>query len=221
MDDIQKPQSGLDFGGSHKNFEAVIAKDANLWHWWRRQFRSGAAVAKKEGAIASDRQDCSFPSSIIQSNSRSGCHGTFVRGLVPVVAAGQCRTVDFCHITLMSTNPVIRASASRTGSRVTGPAFHHPDYFSAGGPREFRGSPCRSSSNQGPLRISDSTGTTILMSTALRSGPANQRSITHVCRWRLFDPEQFWRGAHRTFESGAFVRLPTGREVLHILAAQF
>src|SRR5947209_5862712 len=86
MPKILKSLIQSDFGGPHRNFEAVVLEGDRLVHWWRDNadpalpWRRGQVIV--QGAMAAG--------GIIQSDFRSGDHGNF-EVVVPLLATDGSR----------------------------------------------------------------------------------------------------------------------------------
>lgn len=119
-----------DFGGRHKNFEAVVLEGADLWHWWRDNSSPGNPWNRGQRIISGR---AAFPASIIQSDFRSGDHGNF-----EVVAAlhSQGGLIELWH--MWHDNSDVNKPWSfgqritEPGRRVVGPASIIQSDFKSG-----------------------------------------------------------------------------------------
>ena len=101
-----------DFGGDHKNFEAVVLEGRDLWHWWRDNSSTGQPWRRGQRIVA---DQAAFAGSIIQSDFRSGDHGNF-EVVVPLFqSGGNVELWHFWHDNSDVSKPW------RRGQRVTEP----------------------------------------------------------------------------------------------------
>ncbi|HET9258072.1 MAG TPA: DUF4185 domain-containing protein [Pseudonocardiaceae bacterium] len=122
----------------HGNFEAVIAQDGELWHWFRDNSVNDFGLWARGARVTGDSDRVAGPGCLIQSGYGTGPHGNF-EVIVPLLQ--PTGTTELWHFYRDNSDPHlpwIRGSrVTGPHDNVTGPGCLIQSDFSAGGPGNF------------------------------------------------------------------------------------
>jgi Domain of unknown function (DUF4185) len=200
-----------DFGGDHKNFEAVILEGTDLWHWWRNNGADGRPW--QHGQRVSDR--AAYPASIIRSSFGSADHGNF-----EVVAAlhGEGSIVELWHLwhdNSDTTHPwSFGQRITEPGRNVTGPASIIQSSFRSGEHGNFEVVvPVMNDDGSSELRHywHDNSDVQLPWRRGQRVNDPTHRVLGSGC----IIQSTLGGSDHGNFEVAGWVQLNDGRSVLH------
>jgi hypothetical protein len=200
-----------DFGGEHKNFEAVVLEGNTLQHWWRNNAEK-AKPWQRAQRIVENR--AAFPGSLIQSDFKSGDHGNFE---VVVPLSNEQGGVELWHLwhdNADVSNPwSFGQRITEAGRLVTGPASIIQSDFKPGDHGNFEVVvPVVGDDGRVELRHywHDNSDVDSPWMRGQRVNDPGHEVIGGGC----IIQSSFKSGAHGNFEVAAWVKLPDGRPVL-------
>ena len=199
------------FGGDHKNFEAVVLEGSDLWHWWRDNSADGNPWKRGQQIVAGRAR---FPASLIQSDFGSGGHGNFE---VVAALAGNGGASELWHLWHDNSDVnkpwAFGQRITEVGRQVVGPASLIQSDFRSDAHGNFEVIvPVVNDGGQVELRHywHDNADVNKHWSVGQRvNDPAHE-----VLGGGCIIQSDFSGGDHGNFEVAAWVRLADGRAVL-------